>query len=537
MNLSRRVSISVVAVAVLLVGLATPSPATDERIEQLSSDGSSLPRVGIDDEGTATAAWTQNGDLHWALRPAGGEFGFKTLVPQASSVNYSALSVAPNGNAVLAWVEGGDLRAATRTGNSAAFGRPQVLQSASDPGNPGFPDVAMSSSGRAVVTWEVSGEGDPGIRAAISNSNGAFSPPTTLMTGSGVTNPEAGVADGGAALVVWDADTQSLDQIWGASAPAGGLFGTPAVIETLGQGAGDPKLDVNAGGAAILVYEDANEGCELNCAIFRLEARYGSVSGTFAAPQNISNTTSGHSPSTHDAAIDDSGVAAVLFTGTDPSGHHVFGKVSDAAGAFSGSPQVVSGPARSLDENIDLAAGGGEFTGVWMNAGGATAEDTVFRAHTQAGTFQTPHQLSQPSTTDSADRAFVARSNSGDYIATWLLFTDSLHAWATPTNEDNIKPTLRGVSDSPDPLRSGSLKIQFVPSEYVKATVTIQNPAGKKVATVVKGKLVRGDVRTTVKWNGKVGGRPAKDGKYSYTISVVDAAGNKGSKRGSFTVK
>ena len=537
MALSRRVSISIVGAAVLLVALAPPSPATDERIQRLSTVGASLPRVGISDEGTATAAWTERGQLYWATRPTGGEFGFKTAVPQASFVNDMKLAVAPNGNAVIAWLEDGRVRAVTRTGSQAAFGAPQVLHGANDAGNGSFLDVAMSNSGRAVVTWAVTGQAEPAIRAALSNANGSFSPSTTLMTATGVTHPEAGVANDGAGLVVWDSDTQSVDEIYGASAPAGGPFGAATVIETLGQGAGNPELDVNAGGAAILVYGDANEDCTNDCSLFRIEARYGSVTGTFGASQNITNTTSGHSFNNYDTAIDDSGAAAVLFFGSAPDGFHVFGQVSSTTGVFGGSPQVVSGPGSSLEENIDIDAGGGEFTGVWENAGTATTEDTVLRSHTQAGAFQAPHQLSQPSTTDSTDRAQVARNNGGDYIATWLLFTDDLHAWATPTSPDDVRPTLRGVSDSPDPLRSGSLTIRFVPSEDVKATVKIKNSSGKTVATVLRGKLVRGDVRTTVRWNGKVGGRPAKNGKYGYTISVVDAAGNRGSFRGTFTVK
>ena len=537
MHLSRRVSVSLLLSVLLLMGLMAPSGATDERIQQLSQVGSNLPWVGIDDEeGTATAAWTERGQLYWALRPAGGEFGFKTLVPDASSVNDSAMAVANNGNAVLAWTEGGDLRAATRTGNSAAFGRPQVLHSASDPGNASFLDVAMSNSGRAVVAWAVTGQAEPAIRAAISNSTGTFAPTQTLMTGSGVTHPEAGAAADGAALVVWDADTQSLDEIWGASAPAAGPFGTPTVIETLGQGAGNPELDVNADGAAIVVYGDANEDCTGDCSIFRLEARYGSVSGTFSAPQNITDITSGHGFNNYDTAIDDSGEAAVLFTGSNPGADfHVFGRVSDATGTF-GAIQTISGPGRGLDRNIKLAAGGGEFTGVWLNADSQT-RDFVLRSHTVDGVFQAPHQLSQVSTTADADRPQVARSNTGNYVASWLVFTDDLHAWATPTAEDNIRPNLTGVSDSPDPLRRGSLTIRFVPSEPVKATVTIKNSGGKTVATVVRNKLVLGDVLTSVKWSGKIGGRDAKPGRYSYTIAVVDTAGNRGSKTGSVTVK
>lgn len=538
MHLSRRVSTSFVIAAVLLVGAAAPSPATDERVQQLSQAGAGRPLVGIADEGTATAAWTERGQLYYALRPAGSEFGFKRAVPRASLVNELALAVSPNGSAVIAWAEGGRLRAITRIGTQA-FGGPQVLHGTTDAGNATFIDAAMSDSGRAVVTWAMTGQAERSVRAALSDGSGSFSASTTLMTGSGVTHPEAGASNDGAALVVWDSDTQSLDQIYGASAPAGGSFGAPTVIETLDQGAGNPELDVNAGGAAIVAYDDANADCTGSCSIFRLEARYGSVSGTFGSPQNITDTTAGHSSTAHEVAVDDSGAAAVLWSGSAPDGAHMFGKVSDATGAFSGSPQVISGPGRGGDDNFEIAAGGGEFTAVWVSAGDATSEDVVLRSHTQGGTFAAPHQISQSSTSDSADDAFVARNNSGDYIASWLLFTDDLHAWATPTNADNIRPTLSGVNDSPDPYkpRSGSLTIRFTPSEEVKATVTIKNAAGKTVATVVRGKLVRGDVQATVKWSGKIGGRPAKPGRYSYTIAVVDAAGNRGSKKGSFTVK
>lgn len=534
----RRVSTSSLVAAALLVAAASPSPATDERVQRLSRAGAGRPLVGIDDQGTATAAWTERGQLYYALRPAGSEFGFKRAIPQASLVNESAMAVAANGNAVIAWAEGGRLRAVTRLG-TRAFGPPQVLHGTTDAGNATFVDVAMSSSGRAVVAWAVAGQATPAIRAALSDTRGSFASSETLMTATGVTHPEAGVANDGAALVVWDSDTQSLDEIYGAAAPAGGSFDAPMVIETLGQGPGDPELDVNGAGAAILAYGDANEGCTGSCALFRLEARHGSVSGAFESPQNVTDTTGGHSATAHEVAIDDSGAAAILWSGTAPDGAHMFGRVAGSTGAFSGPPQVVGGPGRGEEDNFEISAGGGEFTAVWVSSGGPSAEDTVLRSHTQEGTFQTPHQISQTSTSDSADDAVGARNDDGDHIATWLLFTDDLHAWATPTNADVVRPALTRVTDSPDPYnpRRGRLTIRFTPSEEVEATVAIKNAAGKTVATPMKSKLIRGDIRTTVRWNGKVGGRPAKPGRYGYTISVIDAAGNRGSKRGSFTVE
>ena len=54
---------------------------------------------------------------------------------------------------------------------------------------------------------------------------------------------------------------------------------------------------------------------------------------------------------------------------------------------------------------------------------------------------------------------------------------------------------------------------------------------------LLKNKLVRGGAATSVKWNGKSGRSFVKTGRYGYKITVVDAAGNKGSKSGTARVK
>jgi hypothetical protein len=108
---------------------------------------------------------------------------------------------------------------------------------------------------------------------------------------------------------------------------------------------------------------------------------------------------------------------------------------------------------------------------------------------------------------------------------------------ASPVVPDTVDPTATATA-KPDPYTAGDgkLRVRFVPSEEVRATVVITRD-GDRVATLMKRTLVPGDQASVATWNGKDGRHLADPGTYKFRVSMVDAAGNKGSEAGSFKVR
>lgn len=449
--------------AVALMSLGAVASATDQPRQTIDPDGgANLTNVGLADDGTATAVWTSRGELRYAMRNANGRFGVPVPIPGAGLVSSLAYAESSNGNAIVAWHDlsaDGDVRAAVRVGDGG-FGPGEIVSGPMGNNNPTSVNVAINDSGQAVVVWHQFGA-DPGsINAALFDGS-SFSGPATLITDSAVLNPVVGIDGTGRALAVWDYDTQSDDRIQGAAAPAGGgQFGAPFTIEQMQAGAGTPDLAVNESGDAVLAYEDGipSSECTSSCSFFRVETRYGSVDGTFGAQQPTPlNNESGYAPGNHEVAIDDSGKAAVLMSMSSPVGR-VLARTSDQAGTF-GALQTVSpadhtsGPGLG-STNMDIDAGGGEFTAVFVNDHvGDGDENEVYQASTTNGTFGEVHQLS-PTDDDSAQRATVGRNASGQTIAGWEIFIDDLVPQATPVGTG---PALTEGSSGADDLTGTSV--------------------------------------------------------------------------------
>ena len=431
---------SALGTALALMSLGAVASATHQLPQTIDPDGGADDTiVGLADDGTATAVWTSRGELRYAMRAANGPFGAIVPLPGAGLVSTVAYAESSNGNAIVAWHDlsaDGDVRAAVRIGERGF--RPGVIVSGPmGANNPTSVNVAINDAGRAVVVWHQFGA-DPGSINAALFDGGSFGSSVALITDSAVLNPVVGIDGTGRALAVWDYDTQNDDRIQGAAAPAGGPFGAPFLIEQLQQGSGTPDLAVNESGDAVLAYEDGipSSECTSSCSLFRVETRYGTVEGTFGAQQPTPlNNESGYGPGNHEVAIDDSGKGAVLMSMSSPVGR-VLARTSDAAGTF-GPLQTVSaadhttGPGLG-STNMDIDAGGGEFTAVWINDHvGDGDENEVYQASTSNGTFGEVHQLS-PTDDDSANHATVGRNASGQTVAAWDIFIQDLVPQATP---------------------------------------------------------------------------------------------------------
>jgi RTX calcium-binding nonapeptide repeat (4 copies) len=430
--------LALVAQAMLLVSIAVPAQATDEPVQVLSESGNTDDMlVGLDNEGTATAVWTEGGTVFSATRAAGGKFGARVPIPGYQLLDVLVFSESGNGNAIVAGDDNGvgGIVASVRIGGDQGFARGELVSGTLPSGEAARnTDVAISDSGHGVVTWLQLGTNPPKVMASLFEGTD-FSAPVMLDQGDQLSEPNAGIDAAGNVLVAWVDGSTANEAILGAAAPSGGTFGAPLTIEQM-DAAGGTNLDlaVNPAGDAILAYEDAIPPAECppppeGCAFFRVEARYGNVSGTFGAVQP-SPPDDGFGPGSHEVAIDDSGRAAVLMSMATPSGPAVLGRTSDDAGLFGplqtiSAHEAVGGPNIGTT-NMAIAGWGGEFTAVFINdhdADGQTNE--VYRSHTSGGVFGEVHQLSTDTGDDPSDAA-VARNASGDYVAGWIRFVEEL---------------------------------------------------------------------------------------------------------------
>ena len=432
-------------VVVLLVGaLALPAWATHDPVQTLPvSGGASEVYVGLADDGVATAVWDDNGAVKAATRPSDDFFGApQTLAPAyASDIRFDE---APNGNAVVAYIglmSEGELIVHHRSGSDGSFGPAQVLVTDGAGSIVGF-DVAASNSGNAVVVWQDTTDPlNPSIMAAISDAAGTFGAADTVHQAPNLQNPKVDMDAEGSALAVWDfTSAQAANEIQMASAPPGGPFGSVATLHQLVQGAGNPEVAVNSSGAAVVVWEDFTEPAQCpprqTCSRDILEISYGTVNGTFAGAQMITNPTTPTATGDQEVAIDDSGKAAVLFSALINNTSALYASISDAAGNFTAGYVTVS-PFNAVESslvarNFEIAAGAGEFTAFWGNdhdQDGTT--DEAWQATTSGGSFGAPHQIS-PDDDDSVDYVHGDRNASGETVAAWQLFVDNYDAQVTP---------------------------------------------------------------------------------------------------------
>lgn len=147
--------------------------------------GASIPRL-FAQEGRSVVAWTKGGELHYAIRPAGGAFGARQALPTAGRNLASAFFdvSAPLGPLPLIMtttqmavgdVAPLDLRGATVGVDGAARAAGEAVV----PGLVDFPgNVAASENGIAVAAWEQRcGEGFAVMAMVLDERRGSSEPP------------------------------------------------------------------------------------------------------------------------------------------------------------------------------------------------------------------------------------------------------------------------------------------------------------------------------------------------------------------------
>lgn len=446
----RSTRLSLALFSVLLVSsVARPAVAAHGPIQTLdaATQGATEVHLGIDDQGTATAAWSEGGQIFVATRPLDGRFGSPQRIVSAYASEFE-LDVAPNGNAVIvaagAFNEG-EVVAAVRIGRTNAFGALQVLSPPADAAGAEV-SAAMTSAGRAAAAWSRNGATGRDVVAALSNASGTFGDGTVVDSGGDLRSPEVdGDQSGNIILAYYWQVTGTGDEIRIATAPSAGAFTAPKAIETLSQGPTEVDVAVNATGVAAVAWADftgESNSCGANCLSRDVqEAAVGNVNGTFGAVQELTDPNNPHAAGDTQVAVDDSGRVGVLFNAVFGTDYGMFASVSDATGVF---PQrqhqtlslhgAANGP--GVDKRaFEISAGGGEFTAVWTNDHDEDGVDESWESTSSGGTFGTVHQLSPAALTESTDRTDGARNATGATIAGWTTFTNNYTVQVTPVSD------------------------------------------------------------------------------------------------------
>jgi hypothetical protein len=107
------------------------------------------PVLGTDAGGAVTVAWsTRNGRLLTTTSNDGLSWSTPTVVPHATNVFITWLSVGARGNAILTWSGPGDrVLVSTRHDSSAGWTPPAAV------GNGGFPQAGIDRAGTAAIVW------------------------------------------------------------------------------------------------------------------------------------------------------------------------------------------------------------------------------------------------------------------------------------------------------------------------------------------------------------------------------------------------
>jgi hypothetical protein len=197
------------------------------------------PDVGMDAAGNAIATWVQNDDwkVHYAIRPAGGDFGPPQAIANPADYAFEPdYAVAPNGDAAAVWTGNDGLVYAAVRRNGHPFGAPQVVNTAGG-GNP-LPNVAMDAKGNAIVTWaacEPGGCENAYVLYSLRPAGGTFGAPVKVakVFYMGAYEPEVAMAPNGEAAIAWAGDSKEPELYTGITAvvrPPGGAFGAPEPV-------------------------------------------------------------------------------------------------------------------------------------------------------------------------------------------------------------------------------------------------------------------------------------------------------------------
>ncbi len=269
----------------------------EQTVLDLTGNGGSPPRVGIDDAGNAYAA-VANGASMYLLRSASGGGAWTSSGPYAVGTSYQGfftLGVGGGGVAHAVWMLGPagntDLMASRYV--AGAWTTPVAIDGAAS-GEPTYPNVAVGQDGDAVVGYHNA----TGVYYQLFAVGGTAWGAPSLMPGSGG-GMYAAVAQGrgGRAIVIWQQGTiRAVEVRPGNTAPV--AISTSASSQA-------PSIAIDRSGNALAAWQECPSGmqCTIHAARFN---------GTWVAPVQVgaNGASNSYAP---EVAVADDGTGMIVF--------------------------------------------------------------------------------------------------------------------------------------------------------------------------------------------------------------------------------
>jgi hypothetical protein len=225
------------------------------------------PDVAVDTSGNAYAVWEDerngNGDVYFAYRPAGGNWSANIRVNDGGGAaqGSQAIAVDADGNAYAVWGDArngnGDIYFAYRPAGGDWGANVQVSE---DPGavQQDEPDVAVDASGNACAVWQHDINGIADIYSACRPAGGNWGTSVKVNDDTGDAwqeIPAIALDASGDAYAVWGDDRNGNYDIYFAYRPAGGDWGANVQVSedpgAVQQGGPDIAVDPSGNAYAI----------------------------------------------------------------------------------------------------------------------------------------------------------------------------------------------------------------------------------------------------------------------------------------------
>jgi PKD repeat protein len=272
-NSGLKVNPSFVDASVRPAGGSFSTPETISPLPLVSGQSAERPRLAIDAGGKVSAVWEYNDGtdqlIQTATRPPAGTFS----APQSLSADGEDgfgpdIAMDSAGAATVIWDRFKEKESSYTVESATSppggpFGAAVALSSAS-PSSLGEPVIAITPGGLATAAWTQSDGSNNIVQAARGSSGGGFSTPLPLSpSGQEALDPEVAVNASGAATVVWKGSDGTNDIVESATGPATGSFSPAVGLSVAGQDAVFPRVAIDGGGDATVVWWRSNGANEI----------------------------------------------------------------------------------------------------------------------------------------------------------------------------------------------------------------------------------------------------------------------------------
>jgi hypothetical protein len=269
--------------------------------------------------------------------------------------------------------------------------------------------VTLDGSGEAVAVWQSSGGANPVIDAAEHPSGGTWSAPQALSDESAYAlAPDVASDARGDAVAVWLHYDGAYARVQAAYRPAGGSFGAPQTLSPAGYEGRDPRVAMNANGAAVVVWSLGSGLTE------KIQTASAAPGGTFGETVDLTAFT--YVASVPQVALDANGDAIAVWDGWDGTNIRIEDSLKPAGGSF-GLPRYLSQAGDNADTPQVAFDAAGNALAVWRFDGPPAS--TIAASYRPAGGEFGSQESVSAASSQPAQAPQVAFDAQGESVVAW----------------------------------------------------------------------------------------------------------------------